>query len=98
MLNEGLRPRMGGGSSESSDSGVGKDPQGYHRHHPSAGNWNPFFCATCTKPALAADPRTSVHYNAACAAALAGCGQGKDADQSDEKERGRLRRQALDWL
>ena len=37
-------------------------------------------------------------YNAACAAALAGCGQGKDADQSDDKERARLRRQALDWL
>src|SRR4029077_15617790 len=37
-------------------------------------------------------------YNAACAAALAGCGQGKDADQSDAKERVRLRRQALDWL
>jgi hypothetical protein len=32
------------------------------------------------------------------AAALAGCGQGKDADQADPKERARLRRQALDWL
>src|SRR5262249_10728418 len=39
-----------------------------------------------------------LRYNAACAAALAGCGQGKDADQSDDKERGRLRRQALEWL
>ena len=37
-------------------------------------------------------------YDAACAAALAGCGQGKDADQSDDKERARLRCQALDWL
>src|SRR5262249_14650496 len=37
-------------------------------------------------------------YNAACAAALAGCGQGKDAAGLDPKERARLRRQALDWL
>ena len=37
-------------------------------------------------------------YNAACAAALAACGQGKDADKLDDKKRARLRRQALDWL
>jgi tetratricopeptide (TPR) repeat protein len=37
-------------------------------------------------------------YDAACAAALAGCGQGKDADQTDDKERARLRQQALSWL
>jgi tetratricopeptide (TPR) repeat protein len=37
-------------------------------------------------------------YDAACAAALAGCGQGKDADRLDDTERARLRRQALDWL
>jgi hypothetical protein len=37
-------------------------------------------------------------YNAACAAALAGCGKGMDANQLEEKERLRLRKQALDWL
>jgi tetratricopeptide (TPR) repeat protein len=37
-------------------------------------------------------------YDAACVAALAGCGQGKDATQTDDKERARLRRQALAWL
>jgi tetratricopeptide (TPR) repeat protein/tRNA A-37 threonylcarbamoyl transferase component Bud32 len=37
-------------------------------------------------------------YNVARAAALAGCGQGKDADQTDVKERVRLRRQAQEWL
>jgi tetratricopeptide (TPR) repeat protein len=37
-------------------------------------------------------------YNAACVAALAGCGRGKDADKLDDKERARLRQQALDWL
>src|SRR5262249_54569305 len=35
---------------------------------------------------------------AACCAALAGCGQGKDAGNVSEKERAHLRRQALDWL
>jgi tetratricopeptide (TPR) repeat protein len=37
-------------------------------------------------------------YNAACAAALAGCGQDKDADKFNETARASLRRQALDWL
>jgi serine/threonine-protein kinase len=47
----------------------------------------------------AADDLDAAHrYNAACFAALAGCGQGKDADQLDKKERARLRQQALDWL
>jgi Tfp pilus assembly protein PilF len=40
----------------------------------------------------------SHRYNAAGAAARAGCGQGKDAGPLDEKERGRLRQQALAWL
>jgi tetratricopeptide (TPR) repeat protein/serine/threonine protein kinase len=50
--------------------------------------------------AFAAEPKLVApnRYNAACVAALAGCGQGKDADHSDAKERTRLRRQALDWL
>jgi serine/threonine protein kinase/Tfp pilus assembly protein PilF len=50
--------------------------------------------------AFAAEPKLIApnRYNAACVAALAGCGKGKDADSLDEKERSRLRRQALDWL
>jgi serine/threonine-protein kinase len=47
---------------------------------------------------LAENVHDGARYNAACAAALAGCGKGKDADQLEAKERGRLRRQALDWL
>jgi tetratricopeptide (TPR) repeat protein len=47
---------------------------------------------------LADNLAVGLRYNAACAAALAGCGQGKDAGGLDEKERSRLRRQALDWL
>jgi tetratricopeptide (TPR) repeat protein/serine/threonine protein kinase len=49
-------------------------------------------------PKRADDPRTQDRYNAACAAALAGCAKGVDAANTDEKERARLRRQALDWL
>jgi hypothetical protein len=37
-------------------------------------------------------------YDAACVAALAGCGQGRDAADLDEKSRAGFRRQALDWL
>ena len=50
--------------------------------------------------AFAADPKlvSQNRYNAACAAALAGCGQGKDTDKVDDKERCCLRCRALDWL
>jgi serine/threonine-protein kinase len=54
--------------------------------------------------AFAADPKladnlTAGHrYNAACNAALAAAGQGEDAAKLDDKQRARLRRQALDWL
>jgi serine/threonine-protein kinase len=47
---------------------------------------------------LADNPGNGHRYNAACAAALAGCGQGNDADKLDEKERTRLRHQAVEWL
>jgi tetratricopeptide (TPR) repeat protein len=49
-------------------------------------------------PKLADDVRFWNRYNAACSAALAGCGQGQDAAGLDDAERVRLRRQALDWL
>jgi serine/threonine-protein kinase len=49
-------------------------------------------------PELANDPSNWNRYNAACDAALAGCGQGKDAAKLDDRERARLRTQALDWL
>jgi serine/threonine protein kinase/Flp pilus assembly protein TadD len=50
------------------------------------------------EPARAEDLRIQHRYNAACAAALAGCGQGEDAAKLDDQERARLRRQALTWL
>jgi hypothetical protein len=50
--------------------------------------------------AFAARPRLSpLHrYNAACAAVLAGTGQGKDADMLDGNARAHLRYAALSWL
>ncbi len=51
-----------------------------------------------TNPKLAED-RTAQHaYNAACCAALAGCGRGKDDPPPDEAARAKLRAQALGWL
>jgi len=47
---------------------------------------------------LADDLKAGHRYNAACSAALAGCGQGKDDPAPDEAGRAKLRRQALDWL
>jgi tetratricopeptide (TPR) repeat protein len=54
--------------------------------------------AFAAEPKLAESLKTQDRYNAACAAVLVSCGQGKDAGSADEKDRARLRRQALDWL
>jgi serine/threonine protein kinase/Flp pilus assembly protein TadD len=54
--------------------------------------------AFTAEPKLAENLQAFHRYNAACAAALAACGQGKDADQLDEKEKARLRGRALAWL
>jgi len=49
-------------------------------------------------PTVATDLATYNRSNAACCAALAGCGRGSDAAQLDDRERTRLRGQALEWL
>jgi len=54
--------------------------------------------AFAAEPKLAEDVSAGTRYHAARAAALAGCGQGKDADQLHDDERARLRRQSLEWL
>jgi serine/threonine-protein kinase len=69
--------------------------QQYKRHAAAVRFYSAAFAE---KPQLAADLRTGHRYNAACAAALAGTGQGKDAADLPEKERARRRKQALDWL
>jgi tetratricopeptide (TPR) repeat protein len=54
--------------------------------------------AFASKPELADDLQKGRRYNAACLAAQAGCGKGKDADQPTEEQRADLRRKALAWL
>jgi tetratricopeptide (TPR) repeat protein len=54
--------------------------------------------AFAAQPNLAGDQPSLDRYDAACCAALAGCGRGEEATWLDADERGRLRRRALDWL
>jgi serine/threonine-protein kinase len=58
------------------------------------------FCAAAftADPKLADDLATRYRYQAACVAAKAAAGQGKDAVGLDEKERAGLRKKALAWL
>jgi superkiller protein 3 len=63
--------------------------------HTAAGLYRAAFTAD---PKLADDRKAEHRYNAACHAALAGCGQGKDADRLDDQARARWRNQALAWL
>jgi serine/threonine-protein kinase len=63
-------------------------------HRAAAGLYADAFAA---EPALAEDLQAGHRTKAACAAALAGCGQGEDAPP-DGPERVRWRRQALEWL
>jgi Tfp pilus assembly protein PilF len=64
-------------------------------HGASARFWNDAFQA---QPKLAEDVQVQNRYNAACAAALAGSGQGKDDPPLDEATKIRWRRQSIDWL
>jgi tetratricopeptide (TPR) repeat protein len=54
--------------------------------------------AFASRPPLADDLEHSHRYNAACSAALAGCGRGEQAGRVDEDSRAPARRQALGWL
>jgi tetratricopeptide (TPR) repeat protein len=49
-------------------------------------------------PRLGDDRQAQQRYNAACAAALAGRGQGKHEPPRSDDQKTRLRRQVLDWL
>ena len=69
--------------------------QGKKLHHTAAGLYAAAFAAD---PKLADDLKAAHRYNAACYAALAAAGQGEDAAKLDDKEKTRLRKQALDWL
>ena len=64
-------------------------------HGASARLWAEAFQA---QPKLADDMKVQNRYNAACAAALAGSGQGKDDAPLDDATKARWRKQAADWL
>jgi Flp pilus assembly protein TadD/serine/threonine protein kinase len=70
--------------------------QSFRQRYAAAASF--FAEAFAEQPALAANLATAQRYNAACCAALAGCGQGKDAAGLAQEERARLRQQALAWL
>jgi serine/threonine-protein kinase len=57
-----------------------------------------YAAAFAEQPQLAEDLRQGSRYRAARAAALAVAGQGQDAGHLEDKERARLRQQALGWL
>jgi tetratricopeptide (TPR) repeat protein len=65
------------------------------RYAAAARFWRDAFAAA---PKRAEKVPGSLRSTAACAAALAGQGKGKDADRLDDQERARWRRQALDWF
>src|SRR5262249_42911465 len=56
------------------------------------------FAEALADPQSAEGVKAAHRYNAACAAALAGAGQGEDGAKLDDKERARWRKQAVDWL
>jgi hypothetical protein len=64
-------------------------------HAASARFWREAFQA---QPALAEDLKAGHRYNAACAAALAGSGQGQDQPPLDDVAKARWRKQAVAWL
>ena len=54
--------------------------------------------AIAADPAAADPAKSSLRYNGACYAALAGCGKGKDEPAPDAAARAALRRRAIEWL
>jgi tetratricopeptide (TPR) repeat protein len=64
-------------------------------HHTATSLYAAAFAAD---PKLAADLGAGHRYKAACHAAFSAAGQGADAAKVDDKERTRLRQQALGWL
>src|SRR5262249_31561525 len=68
----------------------------FKKHYAAAARFS--LDAFTAEPKQAEAVPEATRYNAACAAALAGCGQGRDAGTLNDKERALWRLQALDWL
>jgi serine/threonine-protein kinase len=75
--------------------GLGRVCRTKHLHAAAAGFYAGSFAAD---PALADDLKSKNRYLAACEAALAGCGRGKDDPRPGNTEKAELRRQAREWL
>ncbi|MGO9816149.1 MAG: hypothetical protein ACLP53_35950 [Isosphaeraceae bacterium] len=54
--------------------------------------------ALASEPELGASRQSGHRYKAACAAALAAAGQGRDDSPPDDAAKAKLRQQALEWL
>jgi serine/threonine-protein kinase len=77
-------------------AGFARFCQQYKRRYAAAARlWEGAFA---DRPELKDDLAAGSRYDAACAAALAGCGRGDDAAALSDAERARWRRQALAWL
>jgi tetratricopeptide (TPR) repeat protein len=97
---EGKLPKVLRGEAQPADAAeqraLAKLCKRYKRLYAAASRF--YTQAFAAQPDLADDLDAGDRYDAACAAALAGCGQGEDAAPLKEQERARLRRQALTWL
>jgi tetratricopeptide (TPR) repeat protein len=96
---EGKLPRFLKGEYQAEDNrerfGLAEVCYGKKLNHAAARLYADAFAADPTAPD---DLKAGHRYIGACVASLAAAGQGEDAAQLDDKERGRLRKQALDWL
>jgi serine/threonine protein kinase/tetratricopeptide (TPR) repeat protein len=98
---QGLLPKLDqfvGGTAQPADNGQRLDLARlcfYRQRFAAAARF--YAAALDADPKLADDPTQGHRYNAACAAARAGHGDG-DAAKLDAAERSRLRKQAITWL
>jgi tetratricopeptide (TPR) repeat protein len=97
---EGQLPKLLKGGAQPANAAQGMalawHCQEHKKHYAAATRF--YAEAFVAQPGLADDLKAQDRYNAACAAALAGCGQGQDAAKLDDQERARLRGQSLTWL
>ncbi|HEV3146619.1 MAG TPA: tetratricopeptide repeat protein [Gemmataceae bacterium] len=93
-------PKVLSGEAQPKDGLEGAELANFCQVHKQlyAASFRLYSAAFAIDPKLADDLDGWHRYGAACAAALAGCGQGADAAKLTDQERASLRRQALDWL
>jgi hypothetical protein len=96
---QGRLPRVLRGEDRASSTPEGLDlAQMCHHKRLYAAAARLYAEAFTADPKQADDMKAQHRYSAFCDAALAAAGQGEDAARLDDKERARLRKQALGWL